>query len=1840
MSSVSSSSDGDTKVYKLRSRRHFPIWKQKILSAASSKGYDKFLTSSVAVKTEMEIDAKEVDYINEVDDKQRRIKKGELNKMKNERKKSLAAAQMLTSSVRSKDIKMLASCKLDPKRMFDKICKKYGSEEDTDLSDLLNDFNECVLKSKKKDPEDWYAELDQINEQLEAIDVSFSKGDKEMAAHILSSLPKGYKSVKTVIQMDDNYLDDVTKVKKQIVKHWKANFRKKSRRSKHESSSDSESSESSSDESRKHRKNRKGKKDELALNVENVKQDSRNPYGVIVCGQCGRPGHGIASCWDIHGKPQRNTNGNNNGTPVGNERAQRRCWICGSGEHLAYGCPNKHGNGSNNNKSDNDDEQINSLFVGTITMQFECKVKGWKKERYNCHTTPGTLHTKKNCTAKSEIHEASDLTSDEEYWYDANDEMERSVIDDQSTNDELWCRTCQMESDDGGSDGSNESSTRNLIAEEEIKKMLGLLRNDEDRSRTAMYDLVIENLEENKANKNDDGSYDSENEGMKWMNEAERDVNTSDEELDEGSFGSDGVLAIYTEMEVNAVDNDDEEWETWLADTGASCHVTNHDTLLIDEESDGGDKIIVGDKRRCSVDKKGTIILTAKDDSNVILTNVRVVKEIGKQIISIGTLLRDGGTMTGSGNWMKVTVNGATLTFTRNKVDGLYYMKARRVPSIEECNNHEIKVNKEGEWTKVEAIDKKKWPKMSRDEAHQKWGHPHYDQMNKMANYNKVRLTGKLSTCAGCAIIKSRAMKTTRTCSKPAKSNGERLFIDTTGPYPKSRGGMRYWMCAVDDRSDKTWTHFAASKNHMVAFVKNLVTEINGLGLKVRYIRCDNAGEHQEALKKYCLEIGIVLEYTAPNTPQQNGRVEKKIHILWQRAMTMMANANLTVESQSKFWAEAVACSNYLEDLMIKAGRTDPSLAAWTEKNITKWFRQLVQFGRIGVVNKKEKISAKMKEKGFPAMMVGYAMQHGPGVYRLYNPATNRIIFSRDVAWMDYKPKSLEESFGVYEPGIGSTVTEAEIRSGENEMLENGENAANDADHDDNNEMSIQEVSNTSSSDESRSSNSDSSSDDSSISSNSSMTDNNEKQHISISSDSSTTTVSKQDESNVEAEVSSSSEESKSSNDNTTSTRASKLTKLSRSRASCKTKPVLRRSLRVKNKRETQIPVPTVKIPRAAKQQANRSIKSQASIKSIRSKGSTKKKSNVGRKHVTGDTVAKRVRIFTGQDEGESGQDVNLVSEYHDDPAANRLHCFDLSQQSIDRIYNAMQPDEEVLLNIYTMELSSDPETPTTIRQALKSKDNKLWRASAIAEINNFLKRKSWRFILKKLVQAMKRKPIGVKWVFKIKHEPDYSLRYKSRVVTKGYMQIPGIDYSEKFSPVAQATTVRVVLTFVLWYRWGCELVDIEAAFLEGRLLTPAYIELPPGMVELGFMTQEEFDNTCIELQGGMYGNVDAALLYFIRFTEFAISKEGLNLTQSKSDPCLFFRKNEEGRTVGVIVIYVDDCVIAGENEFMSEMKNKLKTEFGVVEDGRLRKLLGVRYKWEDLDDDENARVVMSMDDKAQEVIDAYEKVTGLNARVQNTPGKPGEALDKNAGPAVKQAEYRSVLGKLMFYVTKISPECSYACGQLARHMHCPGEQHWDAMGRLIGYLKGKSSHELVIRRPLSLKIVSFGDASYGDCVETRHSSTGDLHTIGGSIVSWRSQKTRFVCLSSAEAEYVALTEMCKEQRFLSMLMGEVFECDLPSIIHEDNEAATYLAKNLHVSARTKHIDIRVHYVREHLKSKQGVIVPVKSEDNFADILTKNTPVKIFQRLGKAIINGFRGFENKFLFSNNQRENI
>ena len=138
--------------------------------------------------------------------------------------------------------------------------------------------------------------------------------------------------------------------------------------------------------------------------------------------------------------------------------------------------------------------------------------------------------------------------------------------------------------------------------------------------------------------------------------------------------------------------------------------------------------------------------------------------------------------MNGTDDELEVTINGATILFKRCNKDGLYYTKLRRIINNNEEYCHDITTNATDQWEVVgrdNKLARKTWPKMNKVEAHNKWGHPHEAQLHKMANHYQVQLTGKLESCSGCGLVKSRAKATTRTCNQAADENGERIFIDT-----------------------------------------------------------------------------------------------------------------------------------------------------------------------------------------------------------------------------------------------------------------------------------------------------------------------------------------------------------------------------------------------------------------------------------------------------------------------------------------------------------------------------------------------------------------------------------------------------------------------------------------------------------------------------------------------------------------------------------------------------------------------------------------------------------------------------------------------------------------------------------------------------------------------------------------------------------------------------------------------------------------------------------------------------------------------------------------------------
>ena len=551
-----------------------------------------------------------------------------------------------------------------------------------------------------------------------------------------------------------------------------------------------------------------------------------------------------------------------------------------------------------------------------------------------------------------------------------------------------------------------------------------------------------------------------------------------------------------------------------------------------------------------------------------------------------------------------------------------------------------------------------------------------------------------------------------------------------------------------------------------------------------------------------------------------------------------------------------------------------------------------------------------------------------------------------------------------------------------------------------------------------------------------------------------------------------------------------------------------------------------------------------------------------------------------------------------------------------------IEDDDELVHLVFATEGISDVGEPQSYQEAKSSVLKHLWEKSMTSEINNFVNRNVWIPTKLEKVRKMGRKPIPVKWVFKVKEEQNGDMRLKSRVVVKGFHMIPGVDYKEKFSPVSTDTSTSIMLGLSMFYKdkgWICGMFDVEAAFLESKVETECYVEWPEGISDLGFMTEEEENSTCTMLNMAMYGQVDAALLWLRTFGDY-LEKE-CKMKQSKADPCIFFRKDEKtGELILILSVHVDDVIVAGKKEFVEELKEKVKERFNITDLGKLKKHLGVNYEWGE--DEYGNYVKAEMKKNAEKFISCYEKMFNKNVKVARTPGFPGKCLSKNEGEVIMLDEYRSLVGQIMFYMVKVGPDVANAARELAQHMSNPGEDQWKCMERMVGYMKGKTFYGICYRKPNALKGIDFCDANYATNVDDRKSVSGALYTLGGMVTGWSSKTQHTTALSTGESEYISMSHCVQDTLFRRNLINEIEKHADSAIIYEDNEGAIFLARNQQISMRTKHIEMRSHFIRDCIKNLWVKVKKVMTENNVSDIMTKNCDVETFLRHTEKILKG------------------
>lgn len=499
---------------------------------------------------------------------------------------------------------------------------------------------------------------------------------------------------------------------------------------------------------------------------------------------------------------------------------------------------------------------------------------------------------------------------------------------------------------------------------------------------------------------------------------------------------------------------------------------------------------------------------------------------------------------------------------------------------------------------------------------------------------------------------------------------------------------------------------------------------------------------------------------------------------------------------------------------------------------------------------------------------------------------------------------------------------------------------------------------------------------------------------------------------------------------------------------------------------------------------------------------------------------------------------------------------------------------------------------PVSHRDALRAPE---WRAAMAEEFSALTHTRTWTLVPRPPGTNI----VGSKWVFKTKHRPDGSIeKHKARLVARGFTQQQGLDYGDTFSPVVKPATIRVVLSLAVSRGWTLRQIDVSNAFLHGFLAEDVYMQQPPGFED------SRYPSHVCKLQRAIYGLKQSPRAWYARLSARLFQ---LGFVPSKADTSLFIF-NRSGVQVFMLV-YVDDIVIAGSTPAAVEgLVRSLSDTFPIKDLGSLAYFLGLEAAC-------NSGGMIPTQRKY--VLDLLLRVNMENCNPVPTPLVPTERLARDTGAFLGPDDsfrYRSVVGSLQ-YLTLTRPDISFAVNKVCQFLSQPTEAHWEAVKRILRYVKGTLDTGLRIRKSPFLNISIFTDADWAGCVDDRRSTGGFAVFVGPNLVSWSAKKQPTVSRSSTEAEYKALANGAAEAMWVSSLLKElgVTQQQVP-VLWCDNLGATYLTANPVFHARTKHIEIDFHFVREQVADGALKVRFISSQDQLADVFTKPATRQMLDR--------------------------
>ena len=531
---------------------------------------------------------------------------------------------------------------------------------------------------------------------------------------------------------------------------------------------------------------------------------------------------------------------------------------------------------------------------------------------------------------------------------------------------------------------------------------------------------------------------------------------------------------------------------------------------------------------------------------------------------------------------------------------------------------------------------------------------------------------------------------------------------------------------------------------------------------------------------------------------------------------------------------------------------------------------------------------------------------------------------------------------------------------------------------------------------------------------------------------------------------------------------------------------------------------------------------------------------------------------------------------------------------------------------------------PESYYEACARSDAPVWSAAMDREMDSLRSRQA--FEPADLPKG--RKAIGVRWVYAFKYNPDGTIirgKEKARLVAQGFSQRPE-DFDETYAPVAKMTSIRIILAFAAVNDLEIMASDVKTAFLHCRLRSDIYCRQIPGQPPL------PEPGKVLRILVALYGLRQSAYEFYMLLVR---SFQSIGLQRCDVDHAVFYGTwaippdpsipplPDNVPLFAIIPVHVDDgLIVCNSIPLYLWIIARLQQSLEIIDMGPASLYLGIRITRDRV----RRKLWLSQKSYCVELLRTWNM---SNCTTACTPMVIKPYLlppSQTALPDVKDDDikplFQKLVGSLIYLAISTRPDISYAAMALGQFNANPTRAHLVAGKRVLRYIAGTLDLALefnfdggVVPATIGgfIRNCAVSDADWASDESDRRSISGYCFYFFNSLVSWSAVKQKTISLSSTEAEYYSMTHAIKEALWIRLFLTLLsFPVPRPFPLLSDNQSACALANNSAITSRSKHIDVRHHFIRDHISDGTFCTNWVPTSDMPADIFTKPLASPLF----------------------------